>query len=61
MQLPERDRYQLTRSTAFGNLAVLFGGRIAEARFCKDFSTGASNDLERASTDFIDLLQTPTS
>ena len=49
MQLPERDRYQLTLSTIQGNLMVLFGGRIAEERFCGDISSGASSDLQRAS------------
>jgi len=49
MQLPEKDRYSLTRERAFGMLLVLFGGRIAEQRFCGDISSGASSDLERAS------------
>ena len=49
MQLPERDRYQISRRGAEGNLKVLFGGRIAESRFCGDYTSGASNDLERAS------------
>ncbi len=48
MQLPEKDRYSLTRERAFGMLLVLFGGRIAEAQFCGDISSGASSDLERA-------------
>ncbi|MEM7167033.1 MAG: ATP-dependent zinc metalloprotease FtsH [Planctomycetota bacterium] len=50
MQLPEQDSNQLTRATAIGQLQVLFGGRIAESRFCGDLSSGASNDLERATT-----------
>ena len=49
MQLPERDRYQMTRRAANSTLMVFFGGRIAEERFCGDLSSGASNDLERAS------------
>lgn len=49
MQLPQRDQYHLTRSQAFGNLMVLLGGRLAEAQFCEDVSSGASNDLERVS------------
>ena len=49
MQLPEKDRYSLTKERAFGMLLVLFGGRIAEQRFCGDVSSGASSDIERAS------------
>lgn len=49
MQLPERDQYHLTRSQAFGKLMVLLGGRLAEAQYCDDVSSGASNDLERVS------------
>ena len=49
MQLPEKDRYSLTQERAFGMLLVLFGGRIAEQRFCGDVSSGASSDIERAS------------
>ena len=49
MQLPEKDRYSLTRERAFGMLLVLFGGRIAEEKFCGDISSGASSDIERAS------------
>ena len=50
MQLPEKDRYSLTQERAIGMLMVLFGGRIAELRFCGDVSSGASSDIERAST-----------
>ena len=49
MQLPEKDRYSLTRDRAMGMLLVLFGGRIAEDKFCGDISSGASSDIERAS------------
>ncbi len=49
MQLPEKDRYSLTFERAQGMLLVLFGGRIAEAHFCGDVSSGASSDIERAS------------
>ena len=49
MQLPEKDRYSLTFERAHGMLLVLFGGRIAEAHFCGDVSSGASSDIERAS------------
>ncbi len=38
----------MSRATAFGNLMVFYAGRIAESLFCGDISSGASNDLERA-------------
>ena len=49
MQIPERDRYHLTRKQVLGNLMVLYAGRIAEEMFCDDVTSGASNDIERAS------------
>lgn len=48
MQLPERDRYHLTRTQVRGNLMMLYAGRIAEELFCDDITSGASNDIERA-------------
>ncbi len=48
LQLPEKDRYHLQRKKILGNICVLFGGRIAEEMFCHDISTGASNDIEKA-------------
>ena len=35
----------------YDELAVFLGGRVAEEIFCDDITTGASNDLERASED----------
>jgi len=48
MQLPEEDRYSMDREQILQNIAVLFGGRIAEELFMGQMTTGASNDFERA-------------
>ncbi|MFN3630373.1 MAG: cell division protein FtsH, partial [Casimicrobiaceae bacterium] len=47
-QLPERDTISLYKEQMLTQIAVLFGGRVAEELFLKDVSTGASNDFERA-------------
>ena len=46
--LPEEDRYSMTKSYSIDQIAVLFGGRIAEDIKFSDVTTGAGNDLERA-------------
>jgi len=48
MQLPEEDRYIMTRPELEDRLAVLLGGRVAEEIVFKEISTGAQNDLEKA-------------
>jgi cell division protease FtsH len=48
MQLPVEDRYSMDREQILQNIAVLFGGRIAEEVFMGQMTTGASNDFERA-------------
>jgi cell division protease FtsH len=48
MQLPLEDRYLMTRSELLAQLAVLLGGRTAEEIALGEISTGASNDLQRA-------------
>jgi cell division protease FtsH len=48
MQLPLEDRYLMTRSELESQLAVLLGGRTAELIVFGEFSTGAQNDLLRA-------------
>ncbi|MGH8734180.1 MAG: ATP-dependent zinc metalloprotease FtsH, partial [Burkholderiales bacterium] len=48
MFLPEQDRYSMDREMILQNIAVLFGGRIAEEVFMGQMTTGASNDFERA-------------
>jgi cell division protease FtsH len=48
VQLPEQDRYSFDRGYLLNNIAVLFGGRIAEELFMNQMTTGASNDFKRA-------------
>ncbi len=48
MQVPEEDHFLETRSGMLDQIAVLLGGRTSEELFCDDVTTGASNDLERA-------------
>ena len=48
LQLPTTDRYLVTRAELRDRLAVMLGGRVAEELACDDISTGAENDLERA-------------
>ena len=48
MQLPLEDRYLMTRGDLFSQLAVLLGGRTAEEIALGEISTGAQNDLQRA-------------
>ena len=47
-QLPLEDRYLLTQSEPEDRIAVLLGGRVAEEVIYGEISTGAHNDLERA-------------
>src|SRR5213075_1182590 len=48
MQLPLEDRYLVTRGDLSSQLAVLLGGRTAEELMLGEISTGAQNDLQRA-------------
>ena len=48
MQVPEEDHFLETRDGMLDQIAVLLAGRAAEELFCDDVTTGASNDLERA-------------
>jgi len=48
MQLPTEDRYTMTRTELVNRLAVLFGGRAAEEVAIGEITTGAHNDLQRA-------------
>jgi cell division protease FtsH len=48
MQLPEQDRHTYTKSFLETQVAVLMGGRVAEELFMKHMTSGASNDIERA-------------
>ena len=48
MSLPAADRYSYDSEFMLSQIAMLFGGRIAEEVFMKQMTTGASNDFERA-------------
>jgi cell division protease FtsH len=47
-QLPTEDRYLMTREELLDRLRVLLGGRVSEEIIFGDISTGAQNDLQRA-------------
>ncbi|MEP6636343.1 MAG: cell division protein FtsH, partial [Acidobacteriota bacterium] len=47
-QLPEGDRHNYSEEYLLGQIAILMGGRIAEETFLGGITTGASNDIERA-------------
>jgi len=48
MQLPETDKHNYTKEYLDTMIAIMMGGRLAEEIFLKQMSTGASNDIERA-------------
>lgn len=48
MQVPEDDKYLMSKEEMLTEIAVLFGGRAAEEVEFKSITTGASNDIERA-------------
>jgi cell division protease FtsH len=48
MVLPEQDKYSTTRSQMLNQLAYMLGGRAAEELIFHDPTTGASNDIEKA-------------
>lgn len=48
MMLPEKDRLSFSKIQAESEIAVLFGGRAAEELIFTDYTTGAGNDIERA-------------
>ncbi|MDL2258340.1 ATP-dependent zinc metalloprotease FtsH [Eubacteriales bacterium OttesenSCG-928-K08] len=50
MSVPEEDRYLLTRGELLGQITMLLGGRAAEQIVFGDVSTGAANDIERATS-----------
>jgi cell division protease FtsH len=47
-QLPEGDRHNYSQEYLLGQISILMGGRIAEDTFLGSITTGASNDIERA-------------
>jgi len=48
MQLPTDDRHNYSKEYLYNTLAILMGGRVAEELIFKNITTGAGNDLERA-------------
>ena len=48
MQLPTDDRHNYSKDFLYNTLAILMGGRVAEELVFKNYTTGAGNDLERA-------------
>jgi len=48
LQLPEEDRFLMSKSDLLDKICVLLGGRVAEELQFGDVTTGSSNDLERA-------------
>src|SRR5213593_4252340 len=48
MQLPVDDRHSYSKEFLYNNLAILMGGRVAEELVFKQITTGAGNDIERA-------------
>jgi cell division protease FtsH len=48
MQLPTDDRHNYSKEFLYNNLAILMGGRVAEELVLKHVTTGAGNDIERA-------------
>ena len=48
MQLPEEDKHTVTKDYLETQLAILMGGRCAEEIFMNRKTTGAGNDIERA-------------
>ena len=56
MQLPTEDRYSYDDKYILNQIAILFGGRIAEEVFMHHATTGASNDFERATSLARDMV-----
>jgi cell division protease FtsH len=56
MSLPEKDKYSYDREFMLNQIAMLFGGRIAEEVFMNQMTTGASNDFERATRIARDMV-----
>ncbi len=54
--LPQEESSHLTRNEMYENIVGLLGGRVAEALFLQDISTGASNDIDRASALARDMV-----
>jgi len=48
LQLPEQDRHLISRSEALEQITVMMGGRVAEELVFSEITSGAQNDLEKA-------------
>ncbi|MGB9715814.1 MAG: ATP-dependent zinc metalloprotease FtsH, partial [Thermodesulfovibrionales bacterium] len=57
MQLPTEDRYLLTKSELLDRMSVMLGGRAAEEIIFGEVSTGAKNDLEKATDMAISMVK----
>ena len=55
---PEEDRFMMQKHEMWAEVDVLLGGRAAEQVFIKEISTGAGNDLERATDIIKSMVQT---
>ena len=58
IQLPTEDRYLLTKSELLDRMSVMLGGRAAEEIIFGELSTGAKNDLEKATEIAISMVRT---
>jgi len=56
ISLPAEEQNHLTRNEMFEQIVSLLGGRVAEQLMLEDISTGASNDIERASAIARDMV-----
>ncbi len=54
--VPDQDRYNRTRSEILASIAVFMGGRVAEEVVFDEITTGASNDIERATALVRDMV-----
>ena len=57
LQLPTEDRYLLTKSELLDRMSVMLGGRVAEEIIFGEPSTGAKNDLEKATEMAISMVR----
>ena len=57
LSLPADDQNYLSRNEMFEQIVSLLGGRVAEQLFLQDISTGASNDIQRATTIAREMVQ----
>jgi cell division protease FtsH len=48
MVLPEKDKYGVRKKECLGTITMTMAGRVAEEMFCNDISSGAENDIDRA-------------